>query len=65
MVQTFEVPAGSFGERKAKADEIARKLGATAEWRNGYYMPVRQDGPLRTELHFAPLILAADAEDAG
>jgi hypothetical protein len=32
MTTTFEVPAGSFRERKAQAAEIARELGATTEW---------------------------------
>jgi hypothetical protein len=62
--RSYEIPAGSFGERKARADEIARSIGATPTWRNGYYVAVRQDAILRTEIHFFPPILAADAEDA-
>lgn len=59
-----EIPAGSFEERKARADEIASSISATPTWRNGYYMAVRQDAILRTEIYLFPPILAADAEDA-
>ena len=62
--QWYEIAAGSFRERKAQADEIADGLGARPTWRNGYYMAVRQEAFLRTEIHFFPPILAADAEDA-
>lgn len=58
------IPEGSFGERKARADEIASSFSATPTWRNGYYMAVREDAILRTEVHFFPPILAADADDA-
>jgi len=61
---SYEIPAGSFRERRAQADEIASIIGATPSWRNGYYMAVRQDAVLRTQIHFFPPILAADAEDA-
>jgi hypothetical protein len=60
----YEIPPGSFGKRKARADEIAGSVSATPMWRNGYYMAVRQEAILRTEIHFFPPILAADAEDA-
>jgi hypothetical protein len=63
MSQTHQVPSGSFGERKAQADEIAGRLGATPEWRNGYYTAVRQDQLTRLEVHFSPPIMAADAEE--
>jgi hypothetical protein len=63
MVQTFEVRPGSFEERKARADQLARAYGAATEWRNGYYMAVREDALVRMEFHFFPLILAADAEE--
>ena len=39
----IEIPPGSFGKRKARADEIAGSISATPTWRNGYYMAVRQD----------------------
>jgi hypothetical protein len=61
---SYEIPAGSFRERRARADEIASSISATPTWRNGCYMAVRQDGLLRTQIHFFPPILAADAEDA-
>ena len=63
MSQTYHVPPGSFGERKAQADEIAGGLGVKPKWRNGYYMAMRQDQLTRMEVHFSPLILAADAEE--
>jgi len=62
--QSCEIPAVSFEERKAGADEIAIRLGGTPSWRNGYHMKVRQDVVLRTVIDFFPPILAADAEDA-
>jgi hypothetical protein len=61
---TYRIPAGSFGERKAQADEIASRVGATPSWRNGYYIAVRHDAVLRTEIYFLPPIRAAEAEDA-
>ncbi len=62
--QSCEIPAVGFEERRARADEIAIRLGDTPTWRNGYYMAVRQDAVLRTVIDFFPPILAADAEDA-
>ena len=62
--QSCEIPAVSFEERKARADEIAVTPGGTPTWRNGYYMAVRQDVVLRTVIDFFPPILAPDAEDA-
>ena len=67
---TYTVPAGSFAERKAYADNLAAMLGAATQWRNGYYMAVTEarlmDGGdsypavVPAEIHFAPLILASD-----
>jgi hypothetical protein len=61
MVSTFPVPRGSFAARKAYADHIADVYGATPVWRNGYYMAVRDSDGMPAEIHFAPLILEADA----
>jgi hypothetical protein len=62
--RSCEIPAVSFEQRKARADEIGIRLGGTPTWRNGYCMTVRQDAVLRTVVDFFPPILAADAEDA-
>jgi hypothetical protein len=46
---------------RAEADAIAAAWGATAKWRDGYYMAERDFGAFVLELHFAPPITGQDA----
>jgi len=56
-VQKWHIAEGELAKRLAAADAIIRQIGATAEWRNGYYM-ARLGGTL--EIHFDPPIFQAD-----
>ncbi len=49
---------GNPADRKARADELAARLGATAQWRNGYYVATLQG----VEIHFDPPIFARDID---
>ena len=54
--EKWHIAEGRPAERMAAADAIIRKLGAAAEWRNGYYMATL--GAL--EIHFDPPIFSGD-----
>jgi hypothetical protein len=62
VAQAFEVIGDSAAERKAHADRIAEELGATTEWRNGYYMARLATSAL--EIHFNPPIFASGITDS-
>ena len=59
VAQAFDVTGDSAEERKAHADRIAEHLGATTEWRNGYYMATLATSALPVEIHFNPPIFAS------
>ena len=59
MLETFDV-TGSPRERKDRADQIARQMGAVTEWVNGYYMATATVGGLPAEIHFNPPIFVSD-----
>jgi hypothetical protein len=63
MIETFDV-TGSPGERKAQADQIAQRMGATPEWFNGYYMATTTSDGFPVEFHFNPPIFASDMPGA-
>jgi hypothetical protein len=56
MFETFDIAAGTPGERKAQADQIARQMGAVTEWWNGYYMATATISGQPVEIHFNPPI---------
>ena len=60
LKQVFVVAGDSAGERKAHADQIAERLGATTEWRNGYYMAMLATPDMPVEIHFSPPVFASD-----
>ena len=60
VIETFDVAGDSPEERKAQADRIAQRMGATAEWCNGYYMATMTAGTVPVEIHFNPPVFASD-----
>jgi hypothetical protein len=63
LSQQYLIPEGKPAERKARADEIATRVGAATEWRNGYYMARLNCVTMDVKIHFYPPIFLADVGD--